>query len=136
MFKLLLFSHLITSLVANSSNMLLQANCARPLTPGTTIMSAAAISDPNNQLVVKRLVAIQSGTTVYPGETITVETPSDFPPTGQYVIQVTNAVISTAGSGCRLNKIILILIFIFILVLLCLFKRNHIHIYFLRLKNI
>ena len=112
MFKLLLlFSHLVTFLIAYPEKMLLSSNCARPLTPGTTIMGAAAISDSSNKLVVKRLVAIQSGTTVYPGETITIEAFSGL--TGKYLIQVTNAVISTTGSGCRYQQINLSILVLF-----------------------
>lgn len=95
---------MVPFVAAYPSVMLQRANCNLPLVKGSIIMGNPAVNDNStaNQLVVKRGIQISSGTTVYPGETITITYPGSAK---QYLIQVTNAQMSTSGPGCNATRL-------------------------------
>jgi len=103
---LLIFSLLAsyaTTVHAVPNNMLLSANCPRPITVGTTIMGQAAISDSSKSIVVKRNgVQLGAGSFYVPGEILTISL-SDTTNI-LYLFNVDNGAFKTAG-GCGQTRV-------------------------------
>lgn len=95
---------IIPGLVHGHSSYMLSSYCSTPITVGTYIMGYSASSSSSYSVSVKRgAVALSSGSSYIPGETLSISFSSS---PSEYVIQVSNAVFTSGTTGCSNTRVI------------------------------